>query len=526
MTNGVFRIAAVAAFFLVSAVPLLGATDDAAAMLARHKAYVGWSYGDGTLKSLRETIAPPAVEPRPGSTAAPYGPLDAQTIIVRRELLYRENGSAYGHSVGEYGFIGSVFWRADDNGFTVTRRGHAAAEALTTDLIDGEALDNVTASLRPSQTFDDSAATVVRIVPKVGVPADLFFREDGALLGYTLEPDDPAQRGTVHFTAYREFASNKRYVAAYRYGTSKRIYRVTAFEANATVTDADIHPPAPRATWTFGEPHSVPITIRHGAWVGRSVFVDVAVNGHVGHFLFDSGAGGTLLTDRFARTAGVKDVGESGFVGVNGRAMSATRSMIATLAIGGSTLHNVLADRAGPPEPSRIEDKTIDGIIGFDVLAAAVVDVDLTTEKLTLLDPSTSEAAVTPGAYAFPVDLSEFHAGVQVKVKSDVLSQVWVDTGDDFFVILPHELERRDAAIITDRVWFGGVDGSAQEPADCARLIEIQVGPYRYQNALSCFAVNNAFGKDGGLIGFDFLRHFNWTFDYPRSRLVLTPNGR
>jgi hypothetical protein len=526
MTNGVFRIAAISAFFLVSAVPLLGVSDDAATTLARHRAYVGWSNGDGTLKSLRETIAPAAEEPRLGSTPAPYGPLDEQATVVRRELLYRANGSEYGRSSGDGGFTGSVFWRADDNGFTVTRRGHDAAEALTTDLIDGEAFDNVTASLRPPQTFDDTAATVIRIVPKVGVPADLFFRQDGALLGYTLEPDDPAQDGTVHFTAYREFAPNKRYVSAYRYGKSRRTYHVTRFEANATVTDADLHPPAPRATWTFGEPHTVPITIRRGTWAGRSVFVDVSVNGHVGHFLFDSGSGGTLLTDRFARIAAVKDVGESGFSGVNGRTMSATRSLIATLAIGGSTLHDVLADRAGPPDPSQIEDKTIDGIIGFDVLAAAVVDVDLATEKLTVLDPKETEAAVTPGAYAFPVDLSEFHAGVSVKVKNDVLTRVWIDTGDDFFVILPHELERRDAVMITNRMWFGGVDGTAQEPADCARLNEIQVGPFRYQNALSCFAVNDAFGKDGGLVGFDFLRHFNWTFDYPRNRLVLTPNGR
>ena len=57
------------------------------------------------------------------------------------------------------------------------------------------------------------------------------------------------------------------------------------------------------------------------------------------------------------------------------------------------------------------------------------------------------------------------------------------------------------------------------------RLNEIQIGPYRYQKALSCFAANDAFGIDGGLLGFDFLRHFNWTFDYPHNRVVLTPNG-
>ena len=30
--------------------------------------------------------------------------------------------------------------------------------------------------------------------------------------------------------------------------------------------------------------------------------------------------------------------------------------------------------------------------------------------------------------------------------------------------------------------------------------------------------------KKGGLLGIDFLKHFNWTFDYPDGKLILTPN--
>ena len=124
-----------------------------------------------------------------------------------------------------------------------------------------------------------------------------------------------------------------------------------------------------------------------------------------------------------------------------------------------------------------------------------------------------------------------------VKVNDTVLPSVWIDTGDDFFVILPHELEKKNLALVNtftvgqrfvveQMVHFGGVDGSGTDAAKCVRLNEIQIGPYRYQKALSCFAPNDAFGSDGGLIGFDFLRHFNWTFDYPHGKLVLTPNGQ
>jgi len=159
------------------------------------------------------------------------------------------------------------------------------------------------------------------------------------------------------------------------------------------------------------------------------------------------------------------------------------------------------------------------------VLAGAIVNVDLDAKTFSVLDPAATDVRVAPGAYAFPIDLSEFHAGVPLKVAGNVLSHVWLDTGDDFFVVLPHELERHITAVTDGSIYFGGVDGVGDEPARCVRLNEIQVGPYRYQQAASCFATNDVFDAEGGLIGFDFLRHFNWTFDYPHGTVVLTPNN-
>ncbi|HYW54406.1 MAG TPA: hypothetical protein VE826_10560, partial [Dongiaceae bacterium] len=53
------------------------AADGAASILAKHKAYMGWTYGDGSLKSVRQTIkseAPsPAPTPKPNATPDPLG---------------------------------------------------------------------------------------------------------------------------------------------------------------------------------------------------------------------------------------------------------------------------------------------------------------------------------------------------------------------------------------------------------------------------------------------------------------------
>ena len=544
MIHRVFAATALAAFAVVAAFQCTRSAeaDDPATLLARHKAYVGWAYGDGTLKSARSTVeaepASPAPSPKPGATPDPLGEANAKSVELRRELLYRATTSAYGIEVRSEGFTGSVFWRANVNGHTVTRRGRDARTALTEDIIDAEALSEAPLAARPDATFDGKASAVARVEPKTGVPADLFFdRGNGAMLGYTLQPDVPLERQTVHIVSYAEFAPGKRYVSEYRFNDSKRLYRVTKFEPSAAVSDADLHPPSPRTAWSFGEPRSTPISVvEHTSLFSnsgaRAVHVDVSVNGHAGNFLFDSGAGGILMFDPFAKSAGVVDIGRTAYSGVNGDAVRATLARVDSLRIGGNTLHNVIVQhsmRAGGGAG------VIDGLIGYDVLAGAVVDVDLANKSLTIADPNGFEARVSPGAYAFSVDLGNFHAGVPLKVKENVLPSVWLDTGDDFFVILPRELERKTVALSSTvtiggaeyerKMYFGGVDGIAAEPANCVRLNEIQIGPYRYQKALSCFAPNDAFGVDGGLVGFDFLRHFNWTFDYPHGRVVLTPNG-
>ncbi|HEX3463852.1 MAG TPA: retropepsin-like aspartic protease [Candidatus Elarobacter sp.] len=517
--------------------------DDPAAILAKHKAYVGWAYGDGTLKSVRQTIEGrrgSGSAPKPEATPDPIGPANWRSVELRRELLYRAYSNSYGLEVESEGFTGAVFWRSNANGQTVTRRGRDAQEALTSDLIDAEGFSEAQLTARPDQQFDGKSAAVIRMQPKTAVPADLFFdRDSGALLGYTLQPDVPLERFTVHVTSYAEFAPGKRYVSAYRIGDSKYLYAVTAFEPNAPVSDADLHPPAVRAAWSFGEPRSVPIAVvthtdpysNSGA---RAVHVDVSVNGHPGHFLLDSGAGSILIYDRLARAAGLKDIGRTSYGGVNGAGVEATIARADTLSIGGNVLHNVVVTHGALVNGAAASD--VDGIIGFDALAGAVFNVDLVTNRLSISNPADYTVEAKQGAWAFSPDLGEFHIGTPVKIGETVLSHVWLDTGNDFFVILPHELEKKTVAVANDIVlrdgrsfqdkkYFGGVDGIAGEPANCVRLNEIQIGPYRYQKALSCFAPNDTFGLDGGLIGFDFLRHFNWTFDYPHNRVVLTPNG-
>jgi hypothetical protein len=205
------------------------------------------------------------------------------------------------------------------------------------------------------------------------------------------------------------------------------------------------------------------------------------------------------------------------------------------LSLGKNVLHNVIAQRSSGRS---ITSLGIDGIIGYDVLARAIVDVDLVGLNLTVLDPARFTPNLEKGAYAFPVDLTTRQPAVHITVGNGVDAHPVFDTGASFEVLLSDQLQKSGKVValvstitfgngmqIEQRTFTGGVDGSAAESEPCSRISRMDIGPYRFENAPICFGNGRVFGANGGLIGFDFLRHFNWTFDYPENKLVLTPNG-
>ena len=108
MRDRVFRTAVLLAFAFSSLEPLsVSAADDAAALLAKHRVYVGWTGGDGTVKTLRETGE---------ATRADQVTRRFQTLHLG--LAYRSSGATQYGSYDQ-GFTGRVFWQSNENGFTI-----------------------------------------------------------------------------------------------------------------------------------------------------------------------------------------------------------------------------------------------------------------------------------------------------------------------------------------------------------------------------------------------------------------------
>jgi len=545
MTFRVYLTLAVAALLAIVAVPHSSpaAEGDAAAVMAHHARYVGNPAGLVLrYRWEREASATPPPTPPPDEADIPKSGAP-ETLIYRRGALYHELGSSNGYS-SESGFTGRAFWSADDNGYTVVLLEDQARFALTDNALDSDQLGNAALLSRGTRTVNGVACDIVRVTPPSGMTAEVAVDQTtGAFVHVTYDPDDRYRHDEETIVGYKEIAPGVRVPAAFKWGRGEfKLVDASVIE----VTNEQLRGPVPTPKWTFASTDTAPIdlvthTPQYGFLPpGKTVYVHATINGTPGTFLLDSGDGADILlyssfTDKLTKKLAV--VGRTGFSGINGRGVGARLARVDALMVGKNTLSNVIVAVAKGGFPGGI-----DGILGYDFLAGALVDVNLADRTIRILDPSAYEPTVAKGAYAFPVNLATRQPGISLRIGS-VTTKAVFDSGDDFLVSLSDDLTRTgrvvaltDSARITDpfsgapmefqyNLTFMGVDGPMSVPAKCSRINQLEIGPYRYTRVETCFASAEVFGKDGGLIGMDFLQHFNWTFDYADAKVVLTPNG-
>jgi predicted aspartyl protease len=513
-----------AAALVTAVVASPAAADGARDALARHAAYAG--HPDGVVLTYRTAAAAKAsASPGPSDAAGPerdFGPSEQTTY--RHGLFYHEIDRGQGVST-ESGFDGRAYWASNENRYTVALYEEAQRRAITANAVDAGAFDETTdVQQRGAQTIDGTQYDVVRVTPRGGIAADVAIdRTSGAFGQVTYDPDDRYNRIVVRILGYTEIAPGVRVPTSYRYDRDRTATLLRG--AARPPTDAEMQrPAAPTAVWSFGNGAPVRFDIERGTWAGQAVIVHASINGKPGTFLLDSGASQVLLYRPYADALGLTMLGTTTFSGVNGGTRTARFARAESISVGDNTLSNVVL-AISPREPG--EHGTIDGILGFDLLAGALVHVDLVKEVMEFGDPAQMMATVPKNGYAFSVNLSDGTPEVRIKVGA-ASTRATFDTGNDFNVVLSENLTKtgRVVGLLFSTIFFAGVDGIANEPASCYKLNEIVIGPFRYQNSLTCFGSERVFGSDGGLIGFDFLRHFDWTFDYSRSRLILAPNGR
>jgi hypothetical protein len=506
--------------------PLQARADDAASLLAKHVAYVGWQSGDPAMLAWR--LGGTRIE----------GKNDDRFSEVRRGLLFHDVLRTRDRKISiDEGFTGRLMWKADPNGYVVTLLRGPAKVAFDLDAL----LDEATATF-PDPTIDGSAqvrgvqTTIVSVSPKGLPPIDLYVDPaTGAYLRAVIDPKGP-HRTDVEILSYMQAAPGKKIAGRYDVGHAR--YHVARVQVGANVTNAALEPPPARAAWTFSGPQFFPIDTYIQSTASREIRVQASVDGHPGVFLLDTGTPGIIVFDAFARSAGLVPLGESHFSPFAGDPRDRGYVNIASLDVSGNVLHDVLVEDIADSS------RHIDGILGYDFFAGMLANVELSKGVMQILDPVTTSPAVSKGAYAFPIDLTHLRPVVSVTIGSGAVAHPRFGTGDNYFMLLSQAL-RDDGKIqapnVTQR-YSTSITGArsdtvpvlatysdyagANGTGNCVVVPKVMIGPYRYENPPLCFIGSGAFGPDGGLVGLDFLRHFNWEIDYPKGTFVLAPNGQ
>jgi hypothetical protein len=468
---------------------------EAAALLATHRAYIGWHFGDGTFKTLRVTGY---VTDAQGERIETFSLLSKGVIYNNTiTLLHRSNIAQHA------GYTGSLFWQSDVNGFTTPVYGDYAKYLASLTMLLDEGSTELPASFVRDTTLDGKSVGVVEMTLDKADPIDLYIdRQSGAYLQATIDPNG-AYETTVYILAYRDVLPGKKRIASYRVGSEGATYTYEKFEPNIPVSDEQLHPPAPTASWSFSSNKPFPVTVTR-----TRILVNALVNGVEGRFILDTGSDGIVLDDQFAdraRLTALEGKGESQTV--HGPVTTQVQRAD-NITFGDATLHNVLVysedfryhdyrglDRAG-----------YDGLIGFDFFAGAVVNLDLYGSKMTVLDPSATDLS-TLHAIPVIVDLSQGVPEVPMVINTSIAVNAMLDTGDPAVALLSYGLARQR------HLKIGGLM--------CGNLDSITLGPITYEDQAVCLWSTTG---NKMLLGYDFLRHFNYVFDYPNGLVYLIPN--
>ncbi len=500
--------AALAATLLLGLVPQPApAADDAAALLAKHKSYVGWQGGDGSMPSLRES-----------GTVTYEGRVIRTIAAFHRGPLFRLVTASPTRGSLEEGFTGRVLWTSNQNGFTVQTAGEPARFIYTRSALYDETLSAWPGTVVRTETIDGTPVTWVRVQSEVGVPAELAVDPaTGAFKRVVLDPNGKYET-RLDILGYADAGGGKRVISSWRYTGGKSVYAYTSIDTTAPVTDAELHPPKQIATWTFDPASStMPVELTE-----HRIYVNAVVNGVRGKFILDTGSSVIAFTDTFARRAGAKRVGTAGISGIGGSAL-ANLYKVDTIAFGANTLHDVVV-YTGLDERDTSESE-VAGLIGFDLLAGAIVELDLDGKTLRIMDPAKVQPDSSKGILA-RVDLTDGTPRVGMTVGGHVPVLATLDSGNPLHVLFSQSLVSRDRvsflsdpSSLASQLIYYGVNGN--ETDRCGQLQSLELGPVVYRPVPACASPSQSHNEV--LVGLDFIRAFNIVFDYPDGYLLMMP---
>lgn len=256
-------------------------------------------------------------------------------------------------------------------------------------------------------------------------------------------------------------------------------------------------------------------------WRKGMIFVPVRINGSkLLSFVLDSGSTKTLIDRTLAASLGLKASGAGSLQGAGAGRVPIQYIHDVTIALPGveSAEYDLSTADLQPLEATL--GARVDGILGYELFHRFVVTVDYEAKTLTFTLPEAFRFDRT--AEALPIELRDKWAFV----KAELLLPGTVAVQDTFLIdsgssdAVDHPIVMKLQSRVSGE---SGVGLGAPVEGATARATSFRLGRYILgAPTVSCCGASDATSK---LIGNEVLRRFTVTFDYPSSRIFITPNS-
>jgi hypothetical protein len=304
------------------------------------------------------------------------------------------------------------------------------------------------------------------------------------------------------------------------------VIEVTGLEMNTDIPDAVFIPPTTATADHVFEDDD----LMTDAPLRRSIhhiYVPLKINGQ-GPFMFllDSGAGMTIVGRRIADSLGLKDIGNMPAAGVGGIEV-ANFCRIDSLRVGELTMFDLTGGVLDLSFFNTIALIPLDGILGYDLFAQLIVEIDYEDKELKIYDPRSDK--FKGGEDTLDIRVESNHPIVTSTINDSINGQFRMDTGSHNFLDLNTPLVRKYKLLENVNEKLGempllGIGGSSK--STLAYLNSFSMGDYRLTKVLTGFNVADSgiFSAENvdGNIGGGILSMFKIAFDYPEQKVYLT----
>ena len=267
--------------------------------------------------------------------------------------------------------------------------------------------------------------------------------------------------------------------------------------------------------------------------IANVIMLKVRVNNSTPlRFIFDTGAGGSLVSARRAAGLNLKKIDTVKATGVGGNRDGYLAGGVSLSVPGVKVLNQRVA--VMPLEFPFCEAKDLEGIIGYDFIKEFVVEINYDTLMISLHDPASY--GYTGRGDVFPLIIKgtpRVRARVAMPGKPSIEGLFEIDTGFDGVLTINSPFVKRRQLLreLTAQVANNDRGLGGESDRFDARLGYLQLGSFRFDKPIVGFSTagegegSMAVEDNDGPIGNEILRRFKVTIDYSRQRMMLEPNA-